>query len=379
MAGLDGAAALLADAYQDAEMRILARIIDTLRRGLAASDFELFMLGQQQRLRIEALAALGQVNATLAAELQALISEAYSGGAAATLADVGLALHPVEVATYQKRAAVALLVDEIHAGVTGAQGAVLRQLDDSYRRVVAKVVATTVTGGRFRLDSAQHAVNELFGKGLTTFPDKGGRAWRLPDYVEMAVRTGNRQAMIRGHEAALDANHLDLVVVQPGPRACGVCDKWARLVLARSGQPGDQQMRNLLNDEPMQVTVHDTLAAARAAGFQHPNCRCRLRAFLPGATKLATLNRPEWDADGYAAQQKQRGLERNIRHAKLSAVTSLDPRAAAAGRQAVLVQQARMRAHMAAHPKLKRQSAREQVSGRFATPAERQLNATGGA
>lgn len=377
MATLDEAVAqAIAQQYQAAELAILARVVAALRKGLAANEFELVALGEAQALRAAAVATLGGLGDPMAQAVADAIAQAYSDGTAAAVAEIGAALPVERVASAQATAAVHALAVEVATGVVGAQDAVLRQVDDAYRQVVARVVASTLTGGSTPQQAAQAAVNDLFGQGLPSFKDRGGRNWRLPDYVEMAVRTGGTQATIRGHEQTLDRNGLDLVVVQPGPRACKVCDEWARAILSRYGNTGKQQVKSLTTGKPMNLTVKATLAAARAAGYGHPNCRCRLRAFIPGATDLNVIQRPAWDQAGYEAQQQQRAIESSIRKAKLVENTALDERVAAQARVAVRQQQARMRAHMAENPDLKRQSAREQVSGQFGNPGERKRQLT---
>lgn len=358
----------LAEAYRDAELRILQRITAAIDAGLDTPDFQTYLLGRLQRLREEAAAELGAAHAGLAAQLDEELAAAYSSASAQMVAEVGAVIPAQRVAADQQRAAVRGLIAEIADGVTGADRAVLRQTDDILRAVVGRVVTAALTRGETRRSAAQRAVTALFGAGLRTVPDRTGRAWSLPDYVEMAVRTGTAQAIVRGHEDTLDKNGLDLVIVQPGPRACPVCDRWARQVLTRSGVPGVQTLASVTSNTTVTVTVDDTLASARAHGWQHPNCRCSLRAYLPGATRKSAVERPPYDREAYEAQQRQRAIENQIRKAKLAQATAITPEAKTAAAARVRVAQGRMRDHLGEHEYLKRQSEREQITGRFGTP-----------
>ena len=451
---VEAEALAVARAYADAESRILARIAAALAASLDAPDFERVALARLQRLRAEAVAELVQLSPVIAAQITDALAAEYAAAGAGMLADIADEVPGVLAAATQVRAGTSALARELTEAVGSVAGPVLRNVDDAFRSIVGSVVQASLARGVSRRKAAQEALDRAFARGLQ-FRDAGGRLWRLPDYAEMATRTGLAKATIAGHEAALDKAGLDLVMVQPGPRACKVCDKWAHKVLSRSGVTGSYSARNELTGGTIVVHVDDTLAAARAAGFQHPNCRCRLRAFIPGVMKApdsrapqiermtvpassakpgdlveqgsgfylevqrvdvsstgknvrlsgtqrhrgtssdprigqheyidkrptSKLNvtretkpqivRPPWDEDGYNAQQKQRAIERDIRQAKLVQSLALDEQRAQLAAAAVKQQQARMRAHIAEHPELKRRSEREQITGRFATPAER--------
>ena len=367
---VESEALAVARTYADAEARILARITAAVAASLSAPDFERVALARLQRLRAEAVAELARVAPGVALDLQNAVASQYAGGAAAAFADIAGEVPAELAAATQVREGTRALARELAAGIGDVAGPVLRQVDDAFRSIVGSVVQTALARGISRRQAAQEALDRAFGEGLR-FRDAGGRLWRLPDYTEMAARTGLAKATIAGHEAALSKAGLDLVVVQPGPRACSICDKWARSVLSRSGVTGTYSARNELTGGTIKVHVDATLAAARAAGFQHPNCRCRLRAYIPGVTKPEVLQRPPWDEEGYHAQQKQRGIERDIRKAKRVQALALDDDRAQLAKQSVVAQQKRLRTHLSEHPDLKRRSERERLTGRFGDPSER--------
>ena len=88
------------------------------------------------------------------------------------------------------------------------------------------------------------------------------------------------------------------------------------------------------------------------------NCRHSVSAYLPGVTRLKKATE---DPDGYKAREKQRYLERRIRAAKEQAVGALTPEAKKDAGARVRAAQAALRAHLAAHPYLKRLPYREQI------------------
>lgn len=354
----------IARTYSDAEVRILMRITAALSKGLEAPTWETDALSRLQRLREEAVADLAGVDAGQAAMIEARLAALYGTGGRDVLRDIGADLTPERISSTQQRRAVKALAAEVTGAISGAVNTMLRATDDAYRSVVADVVQSVVARGESKRDALTRAVREFFGKGLPSFTDKGGRRWNIQDYTNMAVRTGYAAAQIRGHEDAIAEAGLDLVIVQPGPRACSICDRWARSILIVSGSAGTYWRDNELTGKGMSVKVDGSLAEARAAGFQHPNCRCSIRAYVPGVTDPKTIERPPWDAEGYERQQQQRGLERRVRGAKVelaNAQASGDPKAIAQAKRRLAAQQGALRDHLSANPYLKRRSDREQV------------------
>lgn len=359
--------------YANAEKAILTRVKKYLADGLEVPDYQLLKLAQVQALRAEAFEIFKLVQPTVAQAVQEGIAKTYTDANVSAYADIGKGLTPEKLPPLQAQAAIRNLNDEVTQAISTAESRILRQVEDVYRESVGDVTRQVLARGVTRSDAVINVVNKLSKQGIGKFTDQAGRNWTLPNYAEMSVRTGTRKAMITGYEDVLDHNDLDLVMVQPGPRACSICDRWARTVLTRGTRPqsiGSSQVQSMISDDMIDVEIDGTLADARADGFQHPNCRCRLRAYLPGITDPKSLERPPWDEQGYKAQQVQRQLENEIRKAKIEEITVYqNDREGATNR--VKIAQERLKAHLADNPDLKRQSAREQITGRFGDPLQR--------
>lgn len=352
----------VAELYRDAELRILQRVTRLLATGIELPDWAAGRLARLQDVRAMILRELGDIDATAAARIADEIAEAYIEGGAAALADLkGIVGTAVPAVAAQQPAAVRQLASEIMGGVASTRASVLGFVDGAVREVVSRAIGSTLTRGQSRMAAAQDALDDLLGDGLDAIELPSGRMMNMTDYVTMSVRTGTANAQRIGHTDTLSANGLNLIVVQPGPRACPICDRWARSVLSLDGQTGRLSLPSLTGGEPVVVDVQATISQAISAGYEHPNCRCTRRAYLPGATDPSVLDRPPFDAEGYEAQQRQRQIERQIRNWKKREATSLDPRRAAQSRERVKAWQATMREHTAAHPYLKRQSRREQI------------------
>lgn len=358
--------ARLARIFADAEMLTLERVLSALARGVDDPAWEIDVLARLQRLTAQTLDDLGSDAAQYVAAIRERLAALYASGEAAIFAEIGAAGidRPEAIEDGRRRAVVLALAREMNDAASAAGRGMLRAVDDVYRRIVGETVELVASRGLSRRDALRTATRTFLSRGIPSFTDESGRRWSIQSYVDMATRTGYANAQIRGHEDALTAARLDLCIVQPGPRACDICDEWARKVLARNGRAGTITTTNRLTGKPMQVKVDGTLAEARAAGFQHPNCRCSLRAFIPGATEKATIQRPPWDGEGYQRQQQQRGIERAIREAKTQALVAEsvgDTKTAERARARVKAAQQRLRDHLAANPELKRRNDREQV------------------
>lgn len=361
--------ARLARVFADAEARTLERVLKSLTADIDEPDWQVMLLARLQRLTRAVLDDLEPAQAAYVQAVRRRLTGLYAGGAASVYADLGdldtgSIVDVGSIADQRRRAVVANLTREMTAGVTEATAGLLRSTDDVYRRVIGETVELVAARGVSKRDALRDATRSLLGQGIPAFRDSRGRKWTMQSYVDMATRTGYANAQIRGHEDAMDAAGLDLVIVQPGPRACPICDRWARLILTRGGVAGARDVENAVTGEMMRLDVDDTLAAARAAGFQHPNCRCSLRAFIPGATKRATIQRPAWDAEGYERQQQQRHVERGIRQTKTRALVAEatgDLSGTERAKRRLAAQQGDLRALLAANPVLKRRPDREQI------------------
>lgn len=351
----------VAELYRDAELRIIAAIAAALAQGMDAPDWEVQTLARLQVLGGEAQRLLEAIAPEAAERIRALLLEAYATGGLSALADVGGLVAPtIDVATDAQNLAALALAGELTGATSSAVPSILRAVDDVAREVVADAVASVTLGGETRRQAVQRALDGLVTRGLVGVDTRRGRM-DLPTYVEMAVRTGVARTAIAGHLDQMDTMGLDLVVIQPGPRACRICDRWARMVLSRSGRTGRLQFPSVVGQRAILIDVPASLATARRAGWGHPNCRCSVAAYLPGVTRASELQRPRWNREEYEAQQRQREIERNIRAWKRREAAAITPEAAQEARDRVRAWQAAMRDHLERNPFLKRQSRREQV------------------
>ena len=205
----------------------------------------------------------------------------------------------------------------------------LESTQDAYRETVADIVnrmqraqtivdaaaGEVVSGVESFNQALKDAVRKLVSTGITGFVDGAGRHWRPETYVAMDMRTTfhnvSRQAFWDRNEEY--ANDLYLVSQHPGARP--LCYPWQCKVISRKDEARD------VTDgagNPVHVYAQSETTYGEPAGLFGINCGHHPELFVPGATKVPEVRQGEEEnARAYAESQKQRGLEREFRKARL--------------------------------------------------------------
>lgn len=361
-------AALLA-VYRDAEAAVLAEVtartasvLDGVDRNLDP-DWLRYQAAQELTRNVGAILQRSQrkghplIRAILAAArgdgiAQALLAlVGLSGGGRSRYDDTGI-----------DRASIDRLAAAVLDRVTPAYASVLRTTLDHYRTVTARAVPGVLAGSDTRREATQRSLWQYADSGVTGFTDVSGRRWTLSAYSEMAVRTAAARATEDAKHDRLREAGVDLVIVQASADRCPLCRPWAGKILTLDGQGARSITREHATKDGVMVDVQvaGSVVEARAAGWNHPQCRCSSAAYLPGVTRIPAPIPDEGNGQ-YEARQRQRAIERQIRHWKARETASLDDPARTAARTGVRAAQARMRAHLADNPDLLRRSYREQL------------------
>lgn len=354
----DGAAyaAEVSGLVSDLELYLLGRMAEHLGRPDPDDEaWERLALLALQTWRIEADRAVRGAEARLLIAITEALLLARDAGTATARIDLQvLGTTPAEVrppTVVRRRAA------QVASRLYATLRRVPRLLEQTYRDAVAAGVREVLGGQVTRLAATQHVLDRLTVLGVRGFRDKAGRNWSLTSYTEMAVRTEAGHQAVQGHmDALLDAG-IELVVVSDSPRECPKCRPWEGRVLSLTGQVGTMIVPSVTGGRGVRVDVAGTLNQARRDGLQHPNCRHSISAYLPGATDLREA---QSDPAGYAAGQRQRALERQVREWKRREALALDPAARARAAAKVRALQGQLRDHVARHD-LKRLRRREQI------------------
>jgi hypothetical protein len=359
------------DLYRAAEQAVLAQVTRRLAEGLDAPDWAARRLGALSTLRTSVERILTIVQRASAVAIRAALAAAYRAGSASALfgiparllpRDPDAARAPAVLAEIPRASVIHNLAAALIRDIGERSQNVLRDVMDAYRIVLAQATAASVGGGITRREASQMAFARFVDRGLSSFTDRTGRRWRLTSYVEMGIRTVTARAAVQGQTDRQERLGLKLVIVSNVAGECERCRPYeGRILRIGPGPTGTVTVPHQITGEPIEIEIRATVEAARRNGFQHPNCRHSLRAYLPGVTKLPP--QPTADPEGDLARQRQRAIERNIRRWKEREQAALTPEAKAGAKARVRKWQNAMRDHLKANPALKRLTYREQIGG----------------
>ena len=205
----------------------------------------------------------------------------------------------------------------------------LESTQNAYRETVADITARMqraqtiidaaagqVASGVESFNQAlKNAVQKLVTTGIAGFVDHSGRRWRPETYVAMDMRTTFHNV---SRAAFWDRNEEygnDLYLVSQHPGARPLCYPWQCHVISRTDEARD------VTDgagNPVHVYAQSETTYGEPAGLFGINCGHHPELFVPGATKVPEVRQGEEEnARAYAESQKQRGLEREFRKARL--------------------------------------------------------------
>lgn len=355
--------------YGEAELALTRMLARRLAQGLDEPGWavrrraELGAIRRAAQLVVEVTARRGAVGA------KRTVAEAYRSGQDTAVVDLAETLAgdvgPLARGADPSRGnAVQALADAIGRELRPVHEQILPSVVDSYRRAVAAAAGRTLTGAQPQRLAIQSAWAGLVDQGIGGFRDRTGRRWQLHTYVEMAVRAAVTRATVQGLIDQWTAEGLRLVYVPDRPRECHLCRPYEARVLALHGDPGTAAETNERTGGITLVTVAATVADARTAGLFHPGCRHTMKPFLPGRTTLRPAAAP--DPEGYAAEQRQRALERHVRHWRMREAAALDELARTQAATRVAAWTAELVDHVDRH-QLTRLQYREQPGAGFTT------------
>ncbi|WIV32227.1 hypothetical protein QN084_06350 [Paenarthrobacter sp. R1] len=368
---IEVATAALVSKYAEAEQELIAGSAAIIAQHLGDDS------PQAQRSLYAALQALARSIATrlgleVGALSQGVAVEAARRGSTAALREVREALtnHPALRERYTRANGMQVTPHGLNAAqhiardltdrLTAANQRINRFSADAYQAATAKASIGLVVGGTPQ-EAQREAWRELTDGGVTGFRDSAGRDWTLSTYVEMATRTAAIRAYNESHQDRMTSLGIRYWTVAPTGFPCKLCLPWEGRILSRKGA-GRYMEDDATGKGRVAFQVAGTVAEARAAGLQHPNCKHTLIAYFPGVTKLVTRT-PEEIAEAterFKETQKLRHLERLVRAAKTAESAALTDTDRAAARRRAREIQARIR-EFTAETGLLRRPARERV------------------
>lgn len=186
-----------------------------------------------------------------------------------------------------------------------AETAVLRMSNDKYRKAIFNAQVYANTGAGTYEKAVDMACKDMLNAGLNCVEYKNGARHTLSDYADMAIKTANKRAYLRGEGEERAKYGLSLVVVNSRQGGCSDCAKYIGKVFIddvySNGKKSD-------GDYPL-------LSTAIAEGLFHPRCKDSTSTHYP---ELDDLSGPLSD-DELAELDRQRGLEVQQQYAEKQA------------------------------------------------------------
>ena len=254
------------------------------------------------------------------------------------------------------------LQKSVRSDMRKAEHAALRKMDDVYRQTIYKSQVYMGSGAKSLGQAVDMATKDFLAQGINCIQYKDGKMVNVSSYADMALRTASQRATMMGEGSKRQEWGLPLIVVTAHGNTCELCLPWQGKVLV-----DDVYSAGKADGE------HSLLSTAMAAGLLHPNCRHTLTTYYPGITEIP--KQPVDDKTAlarYGAEQKQRGMARQVRKYKRLEAGSIDAENVNKYATKVKEWQAELRRHVNENDFLRRDPWREGEKG-FQTAKNRDI------
>lgn len=314
-------ATAIRDVYAAAEERILRAMAERLKHGKSPSDWQLKKAKELKALRRDMTEIVKRAEKEGRRKRNDLLKQSYTEGWKEFDKELQRAYENgrprLDIPDARLHALVELQ-NELSDRFSAVNSEILRDTDDAFRKIIGDAVSVEATGLTTWRQAQQDALNKFAARGITGFIDKAGRRWNIDSYAEMAVRTGMMKAAIQGMKDDALAHDEHLVIITDHEDTCPICERFERMVLALDAEGAKHP------------DCEGMLADAEAGGLFHPNCLHAATVYVPGLTIREGMKdgkgyTPKMDAEGYSNRQRQRGMERNVRHWKRQQAAAMTP------------------------------------------------------
>lgn len=342
--------------YEQVEIELLELVAQAVsRESYGTAGKYKASLEQLQQLMEIATTKLGAMQRHITPHMLEAIEAEFAQAAAEAYRQAGAPV-PVVVDVNAANAIATATTEK----VVSQHAQILRAVADMYQQVVQTALTTAMFSGESNTDAVQRALNQFADRGITAFRDVNGRRWGIDTYTDMAVRTGRMRALMEGHMQGWRGAGVELVRVSTHAASHPWCYPFQGELLALDGQAGTRVMLSPITGKNEVVTVKATMQEAVEAGYKHINCRHSEAPYVPGA-EVPVPDKPdeEENEQEYKALQRQRQIERHIRHWKKRQAVALTPQDKQLAARKVKAWQRAQRDHIKANKFLVRRYDRE--------------------
>lgn len=186
-----------------------------------------------------------------------------------------------------------------------AETAVLRMSNDKYRKAIFNAQVAMNTGAVTYEQAVDIACKDMLNAGLNCVEYKNGARHTLSDYADMAVKTANKRAYLRGEGEKRAEWGVSLVVVNSRQGGCPDCAKYIGKVF----------IDDVYSNGKKSDGNYPLLSTAIRNGLFHPRCKDSTSTYYP---KLDDLDAP-LSEDEIKELDRQRGIEEKQQYAQRQA------------------------------------------------------------
>lgn len=186
-----------------------------------------------------------------------------------------------------------------------AETAVLRMSNDKYRKAIFNAQVAMNTGAVTYEKAVDIACKDMLNAGLNCVEYKNGARHTLSDYADMAVKTANKRAYLRGEGEKRAEWGVSLVVVNSRQGGCPDCAKYIGKVF----------IDDVYSNGKKSDGNYPLLSTAIKNGLFHPRCKDSTSTYYP---ELDDLDAP-LSEDENKELDRQRGIEEKQQYAQRQA------------------------------------------------------------
>ena len=200
---------------------------------------------------------------------------------------------------------LAALIKSTTDDLKRAETAVLRMSNDKYRKAIFNAQVAMNTGAVTYEKAVDMACKDMLNAGLNCVEYKNGARHTLSDYADMAVKTANKRAYLRGEGEKRAEWGVSLVVVNSRQGGCPDCAKYIGKVF----------IDDVYSNGKKSDGNYPLLSTAIKNGLFHPRCKDSTSTYYP---ELDDLDAP-LSEDEIKELDRQRGIEEKQQYAQRQA------------------------------------------------------------
>ncbi len=186
-----------------------------------------------------------------------------------------------------------------------AETAVLRMSNDKYRKAIFNAQVAMNTGAVTYEKAVDIACKDMLNAGLNCVEYKNGARHTISDYADMAVKTANKRAYLRGEGEKRAEWGVSLVIVNSRQGGCPDCAKYIGKVF----------IDDVYSNGKKSDGNYPLLSTAIKNGLFHPRCKDSTSTYYP---ELDDLDAP-LSEDEIKELDRQRGIEEKQQYAQRQA------------------------------------------------------------